>query len=40
MVGIVASDPNNFVDATERLLERLRKTENNAEFLASLNKEM
>jgi transcription termination factor Rho len=40
MVGIIASDPNNFVEATERVLERLRKTKNNAEFLDSLNKEM
>jgi transcription termination factor Rho len=40
MVGIIASDPNNFVDASERILDRLRKAQNNAEFLASLNKEM
>jgi transcription termination factor Rho len=40
MVGIIASDPNNFVEATERILDRLHKTKDNAEFLANLNKEM
>jgi transcription termination factor Rho len=40
MVGIIASDANNFVEGTERVLERLRKTKTNAEFLANLNKEM
>jgi transcription termination factor Rho len=40
MVGMIASDPNNFVEATERVLDRLRKSQNNAEFLANLNKEM
>ena len=36
MVGIIASDSNNFVEATERVLERMKKTKNNAEFLAGL----
>jgi transcription termination factor Rho len=40
MVGIIASDPNNFVEGTERVLDRLRKTKNNVEFLANLNREM
>jgi transcription termination factor Rho len=40
MVGIIASDPNNFVEGTERVLDRMRKTKTNAEFLASLNREM
>jgi transcription termination factor Rho len=40
MVGMIASDPNNFVDATERVLDRMRKSKNNAEFLAGLNREM
>jgi transcription termination factor Rho len=40
MVAMIASDPTNFVDATERILERMRKTKTNAEFLASLNREM
>jgi transcription termination factor Rho len=36
MVGIIASDSNNFVEATERVLERMRKTKTNAEFLTGL----
>ncbi len=36
MVGIIASDSNNFVEATERVLERMRKTKTNAEFLVGL----
>jgi transcription termination factor Rho len=40
MVGIIASDPNNFVEGTERVLDRMRKTKTNAEFLANLNREM
>jgi len=40
MVGIIASDPNNFVEGTERVLDRMRKTKTNAEFLAGLNREM
>jgi len=40
MVAMIASDSNNFFEATERILERLRKTKTNAEFLDNLNKEM
>ncbi len=40
MVAMIASDSNNFVEATEKIMERLRKTKNNADFLANLNKEM
>jgi transcription termination factor Rho len=40
MVSIIASDSNNFVEGTERVLDRLHKTKNNAEFLANLNREM
>jgi transcription termination factor Rho len=40
MVSIIASDANNFVDAAERILDRMRKTKTNAEFLAGLNREM
>ena len=40
MVGMIASNPENYVDGTERVLERMRKTKNNAEFLVGLNKEM
>jgi transcription termination factor Rho len=40
MVGLIASDSTNFVEATERILDRLRKTKSNTEFLDSLNREM
>ena len=40
MVAMIASDSNNFIEATERILERMRKTNTNAEFLANLNREM
>ena len=40
MVAMIASDSNNFVEATERILERMRKTKTNAEFLTNLNREM
>jgi transcription termination factor Rho len=40
MVAMIASDSNNVVEATERILSRLRKTKTNAEFLENLNKEM
>jgi transcription termination factor Rho len=40
MVAMIASDSNNLVDASERILDRMRKTKTNAEFLASLNREM
>jgi transcription termination factor Rho len=40
MVGIIASDASNFVEGTERVLDRIRKTKTNAEFLANLNREM
>ncbi|MBN1161948.1 MAG: transcription termination factor Rho [Dehalococcoidales bacterium] len=36
MVGIIASDSNNFIEATERVLDRMRKTKSNAEFLVGL----
>jgi len=39
MAAMVASDSVNFAEATERVLERLRKTKNNAEFLVNLNRE-
>ncbi len=40
MVTMIASDSNNLVDASERILDRMRKTKDNAEFLANLNREM
>jgi len=39
MVALIGSDSSNLVEATERILERLRKTKTNAEFLVNLNKE-
>ncbi len=39
MVGMIASDSVNFTETTERVLDRLRRTKSNAEFLASLTKE-
>jgi len=40
MVGMIANDSVNFAEAMERVLDRLRKTENNAEFLTNLSREM
>ncbi len=40
MAAMVSSDSANFAEATERVLERLRKTKTNAEFLANLNREI
>jgi len=40
MVTMIASDSNNLVEATERILDRMRKAKDNAEFLAGLNREM
>jgi transcription termination factor Rho len=40
MVSMIANDTINFTETTERVLDRLRKTKNNAEFLATLTKEV
>ena len=40
MVSMIAADSVNFTETTERILDRLRKTKTNAEFLASLSKEI
>jgi len=40
VVSMLADDSPNPSEATERLLTRLSKTKNNAEFLATLSKEM
>jgi len=40
MLSMIASDSVNSTEAVERVLERLRKTKSNAEFLANLTKEM
>ena len=39
MVSMITSDSVNYAEAMERLLDRLRKSKNNAEFLAKLNQE-
>jgi len=39
MVSMISSNSVNFVEATERVLDRLRKTKNNTEFLANLTKD-
>jgi len=39
MVSMISADSVNFAETTQRVIERLRKTKDNAEFLASLNKE-
>ena len=39
MMAMIGSNPQSSNDATERLLERLSKTSNNEEFLATLTKE-
>jgi transcription termination factor Rho len=40
MVSMIASDAVNFTETTERVLDRMRKTKSNAEFLATLTKEV
>jgi transcription termination factor Rho len=40
VVSMLADDSPNPSEATERLLARLSKTKNNAEFLATLSKDM
>jgi len=40
MLSMIAADSVNSTEAVERVLERLRKTKSNAEFLANLTKEM
>jgi len=39
VVSMIESDSSNTGEATERILDRLAKTKNNAEFLATLSKE-
>ena len=39
MVSMIANDTTNFAETTERVIDRLRKTKTNAEFLANLTKE-
>ena len=40
MVSMVSADSTNFTEATERVLDRMSKTRTNAEFLASLSREI
>ncbi len=40
MAAMIASDSVNFAEAAERILDRLAKTKTNAEFLATLTREM
>jgi len=40
IVGMLAQDSSNDAEATERLLDRIAKTQTNAEFLATLSKEV
>ena len=40
MVSMIANDSVTFTEATQRVLERLRKTKSNTEFLANLNREI
>jgi transcription termination factor Rho len=39
MVSMIASDATNFTETTERVLDRMRRTKSNAEFLATLTKD-
>jgi len=40
MAGMISADSSSSTEATQLVLERLAKTPNNAEFLATLNKEI
>jgi transcription termination factor Rho len=40
MVSMISSDSNKFSEASERIVDRLRRTKSNAEFLATLTKEV
>ncbi len=40
VANMIASDSGNSIEATSRVLERMAKTKNNAEFLATLSKDM
>jgi transcription termination factor Rho len=39
MVAMIADDTPNFTEVTERILDRLRRSKSNAEFLTNLSKE-
>jgi len=37
---MISADSNKFSEASERVIDRLRRTKNNVEFLATLTKEI
>jgi transcription termination factor Rho len=39
MVSMISSNSTSFAEATERVLDRLRESKSNAEFLATLGRE-
>lgn len=39
MVGIISDDTTNFTEVTERVLEKLKKSKNNVDFLTNLTRE-
>jgi transcription termination factor Rho len=40
MVSMISANSTDFAEGTERVLDRLRRTKSNAEFLATLTKEI
>ncbi len=40
MASVISDDSANFAEAIERVIDRLRKTKSNTDFLATLNREM
>jgi transcription termination factor Rho len=40
MVSMIAQDSNSYAETTERVIDRLRRTRSNAEFLSNLSKEI
>jgi transcription termination factor Rho len=40
MVAMISADSNKYSEATERVIDRLRRTKTNADFLATLTKEI
>jgi transcription termination factor Rho len=40
MASMISDDSANFAEAIERVIDRLKKTKSNAEFLTTLNREM
>ena len=40
MVAMISADSNKFSEASERIIERMRRTKNNVDFLATLTREV